>query len=218
MQIIVPPELILAMGINATFFAGAAFIKKQKRTQPATLLVSLEKRKNQATENLEAAAIEEHVRARLEVQTKGAAIDAELDKQHRILHPAPTENGLGTKKSALVKRLEDSQAKKAKAQAEADALTQEWQTAQARIGTSRATIPQQAQLSDMIRGDEIADFDKVDMSKVQVLFFTSFVIVGYTMAIFELFGNNTLLCMKRLSCRPFRRHSRHRWWFPMRVT
>ena len=45
----------------------------------------------------------------------------------------------------------------------------------------------------MIRGDEIANFDKVDMSKVQVLFFTSFVIVGYTMAIFELFGNDTLL-------------------------
>lgn len=198
-----PPELLLAMGISAASFAGATLIKSSKTTRQVTIETrttpeSAQKRQREAQSALSDA--ETKLSSRVQEQaTKKQAFDAavaavtaapddaarlaankERDKTQQILEAVNLNVTNATKDRDVAKKALDDADAELKTITEAQGLLH------------KNTDPSEARWVDLFRGEEIGNYKLVDMSKVQMLFFTIGVVTAYAAAIAVLLRSPTL--------------------------
>ena len=216
LQITFPPELILAMGISAASFAGSTLIQstKQKKVvnfeaRNAEIEVAAQKRKaaqdavDATQQALDDAAAKKAstqkvtdatlagAKARLSAAAaadKAAAEDAlkEVERQAQARNAAA-----GTAYEDAAAAIEAAQT----AFTRADKAYKDLQKAitDAEGLLHKNTDPSQASWSDLFRGDEIGNYKLVDMSKVQMFFFTVVIVLAYGAALAALLGANATI-------------------------
>lgn len=212
LDITFPPELLLAMGISAASFAGSTLIKQTKSTKTMTIVEKstpedAEKRRDEAKKALDAAnedlaqkATDTHD-AKQKVDAAQASLDsaAEADKPARMndLQKMQSIYKVEQEEEAEAKKDSDLKTKELKdAEQDLAAITE----AQGRL--HRNADPSEASWVDLFRGEEISNYKLVDMSKVQMMFFTIVVISVYGAGITALLRGN-LVDAKGLSFPPF---------------
>ena len=203
-----PPELILAMGISLASFAGSSLIKSSKTAREVkiearnTPKMALD-RKNKA--QAEFAEVERKVDTRSQEQVEAKQA---LEAANTALKNAESDPLL---QKALRKAEELAEAAylnlqnvtkerdaKKKALEEAEAELKAIDEAQGLL--HKNTDPGEASWVDLLRGEEIGNYKLVDMSKVQMLFFTLVVIVAYATAVSNMLGDlGTLVGRSSLS-------------------
>jgi hypothetical protein len=192
-----PAELILAMGIGAASFAGSSLIKASKTTRQLTLdakttpdAAKARRDKAQAEFNecelkLKERAQEQAVRKQaLDAAVQALAAnpaDAALQKAEA---KAQTLHEVAVLNTATATKDRDT---KTKTLEEADAELKMITEAQGLL--HKNAEPSDAGWVDLFRGEEIGNYKLVDMSKVQMLFFTVVVIVSYSAAVSSMLGD-----------------------------
>jgi hypothetical protein len=199
LNITFPPELILAMGISATSFAGSTLISSSKQSKQ----VSIEARTSEvdgAKKRLEEAdnafktanaALAAAVKTVTDLETllspanpEPLADDEKLQAQNKLA----SANKERTQATALF-----SQREKEKNAAEENLKKVQDTQAQANGLLHKNTDLSQASLADLFRGEEIGNFMLIDMGKVQMFFFTLVVIFTYAVAVAALLQNPSVL-------------------------
>jgi hypothetical protein len=204
LHITIPVELIIAMGISAASFAGSALVKSVKRgkkvefssikeirdkeaqvEQARTVLAQTTKAYNEALEEMARRAKkvleiqlggegagagegEGEEAERLEMEAALSAAETARDEATRAFARAQAEKEAAEKKYKLV--VEDLEIAKTTAEQEQEGLLH------------RNTDPSQARWEDLFRGEEIGNYKLVDMSKVQMFFFTVILVFSYASA------------------------------------
>ena len=213
LEIAFPPELLLAMGISAASFAGSSLIKSTKSTKTITIGAkstpeSAEQRKEEAKTALDAAEaalaakVQADVDAAKAVTTAQTAVTAAATAakpaaEEQLARAQMLATNATQDKNAAIKDRDEK--KKALETAEKDhtAITE----AQGRL--HRNADPSEASWVDFFRGEEISNYKLVDMSKVQMMFFTVVVIAAYVASIAVMLKGNGLLAKDGTSFPPF---------------
>jgi hypothetical protein len=183
-----PEELIVAMGISAASFAGSSLIQSNKKGKQIKVDARLSPDAAQARRDQAAAALKTAEDVLLDaVQTEASRKD-ELDKAQQAL-----AGGTGTqdKVDAAETKYNSALIDKEKATKDRDAKKKALETVESELADILATQgllhknadPSEARWVDLFRGEEISNFKLVDMSKVQMLFFTVVIIAAYAAAI-----------------------------------
>ncbi|MGB7539551.1 MAG: cell envelope integrity protein TolA [Anaerolineales bacterium] len=204
LNIFFPEQVILAMGISAASFTGANLIMSNKRSKQVRMDLRL---------------TPEAAGDRLN-QAKSECIDAEKkllqlaqDENNRKLELEAAAAGIEKAKTDDDKLLAEK--KQIKASLLLEAALQDKEKAAGNLETIKKSLkfaedefaainasqgllhknadPSEAQWADLFRGAEIGNYKLVDMSKVQMLFFTVVVIVAYGTAILALLSNPGML-------------------------
>ena len=199
LNITFPKELILAMGISAVSFAGSSLIKRTKTSKTTTIDLkstpdATRARRDQAKTDL--AVAESQLVTALQTQktredefaaSKKALADAaddakkaaqeKVDMAQILLKSAVLDSDKATKDRDAKKAALDAAEKDFVAATEAEGLLH------------RNASPSEASWVDLVRGEEIGNYKLVDMSKVQMLFFTVVVVATYAGAIIALLYN-----------------------------
>lgn len=209
-----PQELILAMGISAASFTGASLIKRTKQAKTTTIEAkstpdSAQKRRDQAKADFDAAEATLVLKAQ-DASNKKDALDAAtaavaaapdaVAKQAAQESQAVAQtlhNGALQDKDKAAKDHEEK--KKVLDAAEKDLIA----INEAQGLLHRNADPSEASWVDLFRGEEIGNYKLVDMSKVQMLFFTVVVIAIYAAGIVGMLKNSNLLGTGELSFPPF---------------
>jgi hypothetical protein len=214
LDITFPQELILAMGISAASFTGSSLIKRTKESRTTTIEAkstpdSAQKRRDQAKAEFDAAEAALLVKAQDEANKKQAlaaataAVAAAPDAVARAAAQAQQAVAQTLHEAALQdkdKATKDREEKKKTL----DATEQDLVAVNAAQGLlHRNADPSQASWVDLFRGEEIGNYKLVDMSKVQMLFFTVVVIATYAAGIVGMLMNTNLLSAGALSFPPF---------------
>ena len=193
-----PDELIVAMGISAVSFAGSSLIKSNKKGKQIKIDARLspdaaQARRDQAAQALKAAEVTlleavktEGIRktelAQVQEALKaGTAPQAKVDMAQTLCNAALNDIETATK---------DRDTKKAALETAESDLTDILAT-QGLL--HKNADPSEARWVDLFRGEEIGNFKLIDMSKVQMLFFTVVIIAAYAAAISTLMRDVTLL-------------------------
>lgn len=227
LQVTFPPELILAMGISVTSFAGSTLIQSTKGRRELdlkslsdaassantrlgiaqgkaaaakTASKAAESARQQAEQDLD---IANNSVSETEVALARAATDAERKSAQEAREAALMAQQLAQASFDLAKSEAEKAAKELEtATAEAARIESEAQQAagqlQAGMTQSQGLLyrnPSAAQASwiDLFRGNEIGNYQLVDMAKVQMFFFTIVVVVAYAAAVVALFGSTGAL-------------------------
>ena len=183
-----PEELIVAMGISAVSFAGSSLIQSNKKGKQIKVDARLSPDAAQARRDQAAAALKTAEDILLDaVQTEASRKD-ELDKAQQAL-----TGGTGTqdKVDAAETKYDSALIDKEKATKDRDAKKKALEAVESELADILATQgllhknadPSEARWVDLFRGEEISNFKLVDMSKVQMLFFTVVIIAAYAAAI-----------------------------------
>ena len=199
LDITFPKELILAMGISAVSFAGSSLIKRTKTSKTTTIDLKstpdfTRARRDQAKTEL--AVAESQLVTTLQTQktredelakAKKDLADAseankkveqdKVDMAQTLLKSAVLDSEKATKERDAKKAALDAAEKDFVAATEAEGLLH------------RNALPSEASWVDLVRGEEIGNYKLVDMSKVQMLFFTVVVVATYAGAIIALLYN-----------------------------
>jgi hypothetical protein len=202
LNITFPTELILAMGISAVSFAGSSLIKNNKTTKTTTIEAkstpdAARARRDQAKTDLAVAesnllgAVQDEATKKATLDTATAAVAAAADANkvaaQEAMNMAQTLHASAKKDSE--KATKDRDAKKAALEAaEKDLVAAN----EAEGLLHRNASPSEASWVDLVRGEEIGNYKLVDMSKVQMLFFTVVVIASYAGGIIALLYNGSL--------------------------
>jgi hypothetical protein len=196
-----PEQLILAMGISAASFAGANIINSSKkgrqlkidaRTTPEAARI----RRDTAKRDFDNADAEVTRKVNAETAQKAIADASAADaaanpndqaKKLTALNDATILRKLGTDKETAVR---DRELKRQALQSAEEDLTT--------ITEAQGLLhinpdPSDASWSDLFRGEEISNYKLVDMSKVQMLFFTLVVIITYIALLSNVLSNVALL-------------------------
>jgi hypothetical protein len=198
-----PEELILAMGISAVSFAGASLIQSNKRStqvkiEPRSTPEAAEARRAQARQDFETAE-SDLVRVVKDESVRKQELDAATAE---AAGAADGARQLADAKAARLKLLYESVLQdKEKAVKDRDAKKKALQTAEEDLTAITAAQgrlhknadPSEAGWADFFRGEEISNYKLVDMSKVQMLFFTVVVIVTYAAAIASMLSDMTMV-------------------------
>jgi hypothetical protein len=186
-----PEQLIVAMGISAVSFAGANLIKSSKQTRqfkidsrstPEAALA----RREQAKRDIETAKADVNAKFARKSDQKNSADAAQADADAA---PADAAKKIrAAQEAALLRKytndhdaaINDLAARTQALQAAEDELTA-LTAAQGLL--HKNADPAEASWSDLFRGEEIGNYKLVDMSKVQMLFFTLIVITTYVAAV-----------------------------------
>ena len=195
LQITFPEELLLALGISSASFAGSSLVTSAKRNNTnSSLAVDLQKKLDAAQKDVDA---KNEAMRDLSIKLGAAARDknkAELDLKNAVDDPAQqaAQASLASATEAL-NTLEDQLGK---LQTESDTAAQvltELNTKNEVVSTEKEgllkvnEIPDQASLSDMFQGDEIGNYQQIDLGKVQMFFFTVVIVLGYAVALAGMF-------------------------------
>jgi hypothetical protein len=204
LNIMFPKELILAMGISAVSFAGSSLIKRTKTSKTTTIDLkntsdATRIRRDQAKTDLAIAnsqlqtAVQNQKTKEEELAAAKADLAAATDDASRKVAQARVdmaETLLKAAKQDSAKATKDSEAKKAVLEAaEKDFVA----ATEAEGLLHRNASPAEASWVDLVRGEEIGNYKLVDMSKVQMLFFTVVVVATYAGAIIALLYNVTYM-------------------------
>jgi hypothetical protein len=208
-----PPELILAMGISAASFAGSSLIKRTKTVRTTTIEAkatpaAAQKRRDQAKKEFDDAEAALLLKAQDESNKKQA-----LDAATAAIAAAPdaATRQAAQEQQAVAKTLHDSALQdKDKAAKEREEKKKVLDTAEKELTAvneaqgllHRNADPSEASWVDLFRGEEIGNYKLVDMSKVQMLFFTVVVIATYAACMVGMLRGN-LLVAGELSFPPF---------------
>ncbi len=217
LEITFPGELLLAMGISAASFAGANLIqtnkkKKQVRIEAKSTPEAALERRNQAKKEFDDA--EDKLRQLAQDETdkndKKKALDAAAAEIAQAADDAAKQ--LAAKKLDKVNTLyeamlqdkdsavKDRDAKKKALQAAEEDLTA---ITEAQGLLHKNADPSEAKWADLFRGEEIANYKLVDMSKVQMLLFTLAVIAAYAADISGVLLMEKMRTLPTLSFPPF---------------
>ena len=196
-----PEQLILAMGISAASFAGSSLIKTNKSSQqfkfdPQMTPDNVRQRVGNLTRDL--AEAERMLQDRIQ---KEADRQATIEAAQQALAAAPANAALQLKLNAEEALFNAAQQDKAKAVQERDARRTALSTAQQDLTAvteaqgllHKNADPKEARWVDLFRGEEIGNYQMVDMSKVQMLFFTAIVVVTYAATVAVLLSDATTL-------------------------
>jgi hypothetical protein len=204
LNIAFPEELLIAMGISTLSLAGASFINSNKSEVQSSKVTSLlDNQRKQANDKVE--------QAKKGVATARAALTAledELKVKKAILkdHPEDAEAQL------KIDQLENDSLPTAKAVMEADtvldAARKESTDIEDGVKNSKGDIQtndslDQADMSDMFRGELVSNFRVVDVTKVQMFFFTILLIFTYGTLMWGLLASPTLQTVARVTLPPF---------------
>ncbi len=188
LRIIFPNELLVALGISTLSFAGASLVKTNKRSKRALVLISdLEKRKESAAA--------EHTKARAAFEAADAQYKSKF-AEYLAKNPGHTQTqaeqtdveveALGATREAAKKKLETAETAK-------EAAAEEAELAQAKVGILKINKSvDEATLGDMFQGNEVGNYNLIDLSKVQMFLFTIAIGVAYSAALVGLFQGNIL--------------------------
>jgi len=205
LSITFPPELLLALGISAASFAGSTLVQSTKKSKTVSLkavggdLEPIKKKCDDATTLVQAKKSVLDIKLN-NVNAKVAAVEEakkKLDEAKAANANIPeAESALAGVQAAL--KLDQDDARKAVQDWEAAkqalaAAQQELATAQTqaenRLAASEGLLhknsdPAQARWSDLFRAEEIGvNFKLLDISKVQMFFFTVALISAYAFAL-----------------------------------
>lgn len=209
LQIAFPGELLVALGISAASFAGSTLIKSVKRSQKIDIGILKEVQGAQLAVDQANAAVQEAEekadQAEQDLLAKGrrcGEIQKKLANAQTTEEKAALETDLNaaqkTRDEALI-AFQDASAALDEARAAYDAAMQQYELVKSAAEQEtdgvlhRNTDPSQADWVDLFRGDEIGNYKLVDISKVQMFFFTIVLIVGYAAAVYKLLLDGTAL-------------------------
>lgn len=201
-----PEELILAMGISAASFAGSNLINSNKKSKqvkieskstPEAALV----RRNQAKRDFDDAEGQLSLFVQAESNRK-----QELDGAIQSLAAALDDNArqLAEKVKSRAEMLYNAAVQdKEKAVLDRDSKNKALQTAERDLTDiteaqgllHKNATPAEASWADLFRGEEISNYQLVEMSKVQMLFFTVVVIFTYVAVLAKMLGNAQALLL-----------------------
>ncbi|HEY4722645.1 MAG TPA: hypothetical protein VII92_12405 [Anaerolineae bacterium] len=199
-----PEELILAMGISAVSFTGANLIQSNKRSKQVKIEArstpeAAEARRAQAKQDFDAA--ENNLMQLVQEESaRKQELDAVTTEAARAADAAAKQ--LADARAARAKLLYDSVLQdKEKAAKDRDAKKKALQAADEDLAAVTAAQgllhknadPSEASWADFFRGEEISNYKLVDMSKVQMQFFTVVVIVTYVAALASMLSDMTTL-------------------------
>ena len=198
-----PEELILAMGISAVSFTGSNLIQSNKRSKQVKIEAkstpeAAEARRAQAKQDFDA--VESNLMQLVQAESdKRQALDAVTAEAARAARAADAAaKQLADANVVRAQLLYDSVLQdKEKAAKDRDVKKKALQTAEEDLTAITAAQgllhknadPSEASWADFFRGEEIGNYKLVDMSKVQMLFFTVVVIATYTAAIAGVLSN-----------------------------
>ena len=199
-----PPELILAMGISLASFAGSTLIKSSKTTRQlriearSTPEMALD-RKNKAQAEFADAQRKLDTRSQEQSDAKQA-----LDAANAALKAAPGDAGAQRAHAKADWLARDAELNLKNATEERDVRKRTLEEAEAELKAiteaqgllHKNADPGEASWVDLVRGEEIGNYKLVDMSKVQMLFFTVVVLVAYAAAIANLLGDAGILVQR----------------------
>ena len=204
LNIVFPEELLVAMGISTLSLAGASFINSNKsETQSNKVTTLLDSQRKQANDKVDQA--KKGVATAIAALT---ALEAELNTKKAVVkdHPGDAEAQL------KIDQLEEDSLPTAKAVIEAEALldaaVKESAEMEDGIKNSKGDMQtndslDQADWSDMFRGELVSNFRVVDVAKVQMFFFTILLIFTYGTLMWGLLASPTLQTVARVALPPF---------------
>ena len=213
LNITFPPELVLAMGISAASFAGSNLIKGSKKTKQVNLTA-----KNAEVETVRQqynAAQAALAKAKEELQKQSEKVAKRrttLDEAQTALAAATTDAAKADAQAALtaaqalheaaVKDRDQAVTGRASAEQAFTEAKEKLDAAVAEVENVKTASQgllhvnsdaAQARWVDLFRGEEVGNYNLIDMAKVQMFIFTIVVIFAYAVAIAALLQNQTAL-------------------------
>lgn len=189
-----PRELVLAMGISAVSFAGATLIKSNKKSKqtkidarntPDSARENVDQAKrefSEAEDTLLAAATEEENQKRALEAAQNAVSQAANDAAKQAAQEK-LDRAQALLQAVIQKREEATRLRAAKQKAKKTAEEELASIVESQGLLHKNSDPSEASWADLFRGEEIGNYKLVDMSKVQMLFFTLVVVMTYAFAI-----------------------------------
>lgn len=192
-----PGELLAALGISTVSFAGATQIKSLKRNRVVVdqQIETEQQRKLIASQKVlaEKTTSAERFNTSLgEVKEALNDINAELSVSSL---PAEVRTEKETTKALIVAQMRDTEKRLVAAERERESAETAYLAAkQAYEIESKGAVgilkvnakPSDATLRDLFQGDEIGNYDRIDLSKVQMFLFTQTLILAYGAAVYQL--------------------------------
>ena len=204
LNIAFPEELLIAMGISTLSLAGASFINSNKsEAQSSKVTAMLDSQRKQANDKVE--------QAKKGLATARTALNTLMDEikaKKAIAVDHPEDTGTQVK----IEQLEKDSLPTAKAVMEAETVLETARKESADIEdgvkNSKGDIQtndslDQADMSDMFRGELVSNFRVVDVAKVQMFFFTILLIFTYGTLMWGLLASPTLQTVARVTLPPF---------------
>ena len=189
LQITFPTELLLALGISTTSFAGSNLVQSLKRNRKDLELITGLKKKEQEAEALANA-------KKAAWASKNQVLGEAKERLEQARQQTSPEAG---KLEAVVEYLIEELDQANQEQVEA---MKAWEVIKAQREVEEREIqgllkvnekPEQAALGEIFRGDEIGNYSIVDLSKVQMFLFTVALLVAYGTALGGLLQNSAAL-------------------------
>jgi len=197
LQITFPPELILAMGISAASFAGSSLIQQNKKKKPVNLQTraasfdDAQKKLQDAHEKLQGADSaskikNEDLRRKLDDVTALSKDSNATEAQKRVA-TAHLESAQQDSKDAAANLVKAQAAVTSAEQAATKAEQDKLAALQESEGLlHKNDSPSQANWLDLFRGNEVGNYQLVEIGKVQMFLFTVVVIFAYGVALASL--------------------------------
>jgi len=211
-----PTELLVAMGISVGSFVSAGLVKSTKTSKKVDveLLSEKEQRLEREKQDAETALAEatdtltEAARELSELETIKAGLQAQLVALGAPPAPpsagAPTETEIREQLAQAEAEMKRLQEKKSQAFAAQEAAKEASERAAKALDDFRAVIQQsqgslhrnskasEAAWADIFRGEEIGNYWLIDLGKVQMFFLTVAVIFAYGAAVYGLLAKGAL--------------------------
>lgn len=192
-----PEELLLALGISTASFTGSTLVLSNKRNKSEFGLTSDLKRK---IVDAEKTLTEKQVMLSRITQELGDSRSAIQDAQNQINDPSLLDKAPAQKViEEATLRYNNEYAKKPQVEKDLTEAKQALESLQTQLGEFREGLlkvnktPQEATLSDLFQGDETGNYYLVDLSKVQMFFFTVAIVVAYAAALAAILNDQAAL-------------------------
>ncbi len=181
LNIAIPTELLAALGLSAASLAGSSFIKSNKANKETRLVSELQSQVATAQADVSTRQ-QELSQLTTEVSAKWSALKAEKQEPARVeLQQQRLRGEVEQARAELNKAEQNLQASQQKLRALVELP---------RSGVIKINWrPAEASLLDLFMGDEIGNFDQVDLSKVQMFAITLVILVAYGAALYNLLLN-----------------------------
>ena len=210
LMIIFPEELLLAMGISTVSFAGSSLVKSIKRNKRTNvLLTDLQKKADAAKENMNK--IKTEMTSLSQTLSKAVTQKTAIELAIKEIEASTSESDEEKKAKVDQRQPELQTANKSFEETRNNIVKvqDQFQTAQKTYEELKAKSDvaskenegllkvnesaSQAKLVDLFQGDEIGNFNLIDLSKIQMFFFTVVIIMSYTVTLVTLLQEPSLL-------------------------
>jgi hypothetical protein len=202
LQIRLPDELLIALGISTASFAGSALVQSNKRNKIVVGFLADLKQRSENAEN-EAA---DKKRTFDDFSTRLGNARQDYGAALAVLNAGGLTPEEQTEQE---KRRDDALNAINYLEAETDKAEDAWMEADTKASELRQQLqredreqegllyvnasPKDARLSDLFQGDEIGNYMLIDLGKVQMFFITIVVLAAYTVALRGLFLDHAAL-------------------------